>query len=69
MSVRGEVLLLMVMIAVVDGAAIAVYHFAGFAGSTGTKRLIFTGAWMAASLAVVLAGLWRVRMARERKRY
>ena len=68
MSVRGEFLLLLVMVAIVDGAGIAVYYFAGFSGSTGARRLVFTGVWMAASLAVVLAGLWRIRMARTRQR-
>ena len=67
-ALRREVLSLVVLVLVLHGGFIALYPLAGVASGSANFRLGYGGVWIAATLAVVLRGLWRVRLLRLRLR-
>jgi hypothetical protein len=67
-ALRSAVLRLAVSIVVLDAIAIGIYYVADIALRPASVRYPFFAAWMALTLAVVLTGLHRIRMARVRRR-
>jgi hypothetical protein len=67
-ALRSAVLRLVVSIVVLDAIAIAVYYIADIPLRPTSIRYPFFGAWILLTLAVVLAGLHRIRLARVRRR-
>ncbi|HXE57893.1 MAG TPA: hypothetical protein VNK43_07825 [Gemmatimonadales bacterium] len=63
---RRRVLELVLLVLLVHAAAIAIYYLAGLERTPPATRVGFTFVWTAVTLAVVLRGLRRVRMARGR---
>jgi hypothetical protein len=67
-ALRREVLQLVGLVLLVDGAFIAGYYAADVAAASAQVRFGYLTAWTVATLAVVLRGLGRVRAARLRLR-
>jgi hypothetical protein len=67
-ALRAAVLRLVISVVVLDAIAIAVYYAADIALRPTTVRYPFFAAWMLLTLAVVLPGLHRIRVARIRRR-
>ncbi|MFN2566614.1 MAG: hypothetical protein ABR499_16580 [Gemmatimonadaceae bacterium] len=67
-ALRSAVLRLAVSIVVLDAIAIAVYYLADIPLRPESIRYPFFGLWMLLTLAVVLTGLHRIRVARVRRR-
>jgi hypothetical protein len=67
-ALRREVLGLVALVLVVDGAFIALYYLLGLAAAGGTARLAYTVLWTVLTLVVVLRALARIRAARLRLR-
>ena len=59
---------LVLLILVVDAAAIGLYYLLGMEDRARTPRLIFTIAWLATTLGVVVPRLQRVRALRNEAR-
>jgi hypothetical protein len=66
-ALRREVLELVTLVLLVDGAFIGLYYVLGLAAAPGVA-LGYTILWTAATLVVVLRGLGRIRAARLRLR-
>jgi hypothetical protein len=64
MPVKREVLILVGLVVVVDLVFIAAYFLGGIDRSSDQLKLLFTVAWTAITLVIVLRGLLRVRQAR-----
>jgi hypothetical protein len=64
MGVKREVLILVGLVVVIDVIFIAAYFIAGIDHSSDRMKLLFTAAWTAITLLVVLRGLLRIRQAR-----
>lgn len=64
--VRKEVLRLLVLVLIVHSLALAVYYVADVSRMSQNVRTAFTVIWTLATLAVVLPGLRRIRLARGR---
>jgi hypothetical protein len=62
---RREVALLVVLVVLVDALFIGGYALAGLAAASGGVKLLYTLGWTAATLAVVLRGLIRIRAIRS----
>lgn len=67
-ALRREVLQLVGLVLLVDGAFIAGYYAADVTAASAQARFGYLIAWTAATLVVVLRGLGRVRAARVRLR-
>jgi hypothetical protein len=67
-ALRSAVLRLIVSVVVLDAIAIAIYYVADIPLRPTSIRYPFFGAWMVLTLAVVLPGLHRIRLARMRPR-
>jgi hypothetical protein len=67
-SLRREVLTLVGSVLLLHGGFIALYLVAHLASASPDVRSAFAVAWTAATLAVVLRGLGRVRALRVRRR-
>jgi len=67
-ALRAAVLRLAVSIVVLDAIAIAAYYVADLALRPPSIRYPFFTVWMVLTLVVVLTGLHRVRVARDRSR-
>lgn len=65
---RREVLALVAWVVAVDALFIGGYFLAGLDRLAGGAKLAYAGMWTAATLAVVLRGLTRVRAERLRRR-
>jgi hypothetical protein len=66
-ALRSAVLRLVVSVVVLDAIAIAVYYIADIPLRPSSIRYPFLGAWILLTLAVVLPGLQRIRIARVRR--
>ena len=64
MSVKREVLGLVILVLLVDAVFVAGYMVAGVARGTSGAKLAFTLVWTAVTLALVIRGLTRIRRAR-----
>jgi hypothetical protein len=67
-ELKSAVLRLAISVVILDALAIAIYYLADIPLRPGTVRYPFFAAWMLLTLAVVLPGLHRIRMARTRRR-
>ncbi len=67
-ALRRAVLELVALVVIVDVAFVAIYYWAGLIHASRTVTLAYTLLWTAATLAVVLRGLGRVRAERQRLR-
>jgi hypothetical protein len=67
-ALRSAVLRLVVSVTVLDAIAIAIYYAADIRLRPASIRYPFFGAWILLTLAVVLPGLQRIRLARVRRR-
>jgi hypothetical protein len=65
---RAAVLRLVVSVIALDTVAIAVYYLADIPLQPASIRYPFFGAWILLTLAIVLSGLQRIRLARIRRR-
>jgi hypothetical protein len=67
-ALRREVLTLVAFVLLVDGVFVALYYATSLGAASGRVRLGYTVVWTAATLAVVLRSLGRIRSARLRSR-
>jgi hypothetical protein len=67
-ALRSAVLRLVVSVIALDAIAISVYYLADIPLQPTSIRYPFFGAWILLTLAVVLSGLQRIRLARVRRR-
>ena len=67
-ALRSAVLRLVIGVAVLDAIAIAIYYLADIPLRPASIRYPFFAAWILLTLAVVLPGLHRIRVARIRPR-
>ena len=58
-------MIMVALILLIDAVAIVLYRTMGIENAPQDRRMFFTGAWTLASLAVVLSGLYRIRIARN----
>ncbi|MFN2564046.1 MAG: hypothetical protein ABR499_03435 [Gemmatimonadaceae bacterium] len=65
---RSAVLRLALSVIALDAIAIAIYYITDIPLRPTSIRYPFFGAWMVLTLAVVLTGLHRIRIARVRRR-
>ncbi|MDQ3950677.1 MAG: hypothetical protein M3282_10050 [Gemmatimonadota bacterium] len=66
-ALRAAVLRLALSVIVLDAIAIAIYYVADIPRRPSSVRYPFFGAWLLLTLAVVLPGLHRIRVARVRR--
>lgn len=66
-ALRAAVLRLAIGVIVLDAIAIMIYYVADIALRPPSIRYPFFGVWMILTLAVVLPGLHRIRIARTRR--
>lgn len=66
-ALRAAVISLAVRVVVLDAVAIAIYYIADIPLRPPSVRYPFFAAWIVLTLAVVLPGLHRVRVARIRR--
>jgi hypothetical protein len=67
-ALRSAVLRLAIGVVVLDAIAIAIYYLADIPLRPASIRYPFFATWMLLTLAVVLPGLHRIRIARTRRR-
>jgi hypothetical protein len=65
---QRELMWLVLLIVVVDAVAIGAYHLLGMEQRSGTPRLLFTIAWVVATLAVVVPRMQRMKAMRAEAR-
>ena len=58
-------MIMVALILLIDAVAIVLYRTMGIENAPQDRRMFFTGAWTLASLAVLLSGLYRIRIARN----
>jgi hypothetical protein len=63
--VRAQLALLVGLVLAVDGFFFGIYALAGMSRASAGARLAFTVLWTAATLAVVIPGLSRIRALRR----
>jgi hypothetical protein len=66
-ALRAAVLRLALSVVVLDAIAITIYYLAAIPLRPPSVRYPFFGAWLVLTLAVVLSGLHRIRVARARR--
>jgi hypothetical protein len=64
MTVKREALILVAWVVAVDVAFVTAYFLAGVERASDGVKLAFTGVWTVITLAVVIRGLTRIRVAR-----
>jgi hypothetical protein len=64
-EVRKHLMIMVALILLIDAIAIVLYRTMGIEDAPQDRRMFFTGAWTLVSLAVVLTGLYRIRVARN----
>ena len=64
-EIRKHLMIMVGLILLVDAIAITLYRTMGIDDAPQERRMFFTGAWTLVSLAVVLNGLYRIRVARN----
>jgi hypothetical protein len=64
-EIRKHLMVMVALILVIDAAAIAIYSALDVAEAPRRTRTIFTAAWTVVTLAAVLNGLYRIRVARN----
>jgi hypothetical protein len=67
-QLQRELLRLLLGVIAVHAVAIGVYYLLGFETRGRTARLLFTVAWVAATLAVVVPTIRRIKVLRARAR-
>ncbi len=63
-EIRKQLMIMVALILVVDAIAIAVFNALDIADAPRSTRTVFTAAWTIITLAIVLNGLYRIRLAR-----
>jgi hypothetical protein len=63
--VKREVFMLVALVLVVDGLFIAGYFAAGLVRASDVTKLVYTAAWTAITMLVVLRGLAHIRALRS----
>ena len=64
-DVRKHLMIMVALILAIDAVAVAVYMLMGIDEAPRNRKIVFTAAWTLLSLAVVLNGLYRIRLARN----
>ena len=64
-EIRKHLLIMVALILVIDAAAIAIYSTLGIAEAPRRTQATFTAVWTVVTLAAVLNGLYRIRIARN----
>lgn len=64
-EVRKHLMIMMAFVLAIDAVAIAVFKAMGIDEAPRDRKMLFTGVWTLLSLAVVLNGLYRIRVARN----
>lgn len=58
-------MIMVALILLIDAVAILLYRSMGIEDAPQDRRMVFGGVWTLVSLAVVLSGLYRIRVARN----
>jgi hypothetical protein len=67
-EVRKEALTILLIVVLVDAVFIGVYFLADLRDASDVVKLVFTAVWTIITLAVVIRGLSRIRMARVHRK-
>lgn len=65
-EIRKHLMIMVALVLAIDAIAIGVFMTLGIENAPRDRKTIFTGAWTLVTLAVVLNGLYRIRIARNR---
>ena len=63
-EIRKHLMVMVALILVIDAVAIAIFNVFDVGDAERGTRVLFTVAWTAVTLAAVLNGLYRIRLAR-----
>ena len=63
-EIRKHLMVMVALILVIDAVAIAIFNAFDIGDAGRSRRVLFTVVWTAVTLAVVLNGLYRIRLAR-----
>jgi len=64
-EIRKHLMIMVALILAIDAIALAVFFGLGIGSASRSTRTAFTGAWTVVTLAAVLNGLYRIRLARN----
>jgi len=64
-EVRKHLMVMVALILAIDAVAVLVFRAMGIGDAPRDRKILFTGVWTLLSLAVVLNGLYRIRVARN----
>ena len=64
-EIRKHLMIMVALVLLIDAVAIVLFRSMGIEDAPRDRKMFFTGAWTLASLAVVLNGLYRIRIARN----
>lgn len=67
-EIRKHLLVMIALVLVIDAVAIGLFTTMGITQAPRDRKILFTGAWTLATLAVVMIGLYRIRVARNEAR-
>jgi hypothetical protein len=65
-AMRRHLVVMLVLVALVDGVAIAAWFLAGLRGRSGGVQILFTIVWTVATLGVVVVSMRKIREAQRR---
>ena len=64
-EIRRHLLVMVVLVLLIDAIAVAVFATLGIERAPRDRKMAFTAVWTIATLAVVLNGLYRIRVVRN----
>ena len=64
-EIRKHLMVMVGLILAIDAIAIAIFNAYAIGDAGRSTRTLFTGAWTVVTLAIVLNGLYRIRLARN----
>lgn len=65
-AMRRHLVVMLVLVGIVDAAAIAAWFLAGLRGRSGGVQVLFTIVWTVATLGVVVVSMRKIREAQRR---
>ena len=66
-EIRKQLMVMVALILIIDAIAIAIFRRMGIEDAPRDRKTLFTGVWTLLSAIVVINGLYRIRVARNRR--
>jgi hypothetical protein len=64
-EIRKHLMVMVALVLAIDAVAVAAFVALGIEDAPRDRKVMFTGAWTVLTLAAVMNGLYRIRMARN----